>query len=218
MKILITGGSGFIGKAITKKLIERDIEVNILDIKKTNLPKHKKIKYFNGSIFDQKKIRNAIQDCKVVIHLAGALGVNKTDNDYFNCLEVNTNGTKLILENCKKYNIKKIIYSSSSEIYGDQKKFPIYENFEPKNKSVYALSKNAAEAYVKGFSQKYKIDFNIVRFFNVYGPGQKNNFVISKFINRASNGKSLEIQQKENVSTVSILSNSKKKNSISFSK
>ena len=148
----------------TKKPLERDIKVNILDIKKPNLQKHKKLKYFAGSIFDQKKIKNAIQDCKAVIHLAGALGVNKTDNNYFNCLEVNTIGTKLILENCNKYNIKKIIYSSSSEIYGDQKKFPIYESFESQNKSIYAISKIAAESYIKAFQQKFGINYNIAIF------------------------------------------------------
>ena len=81
--------------------------------------------------------------------------------------------------------MKRFIFTSSSEIYGS-KKFPIYENFETKNKSKYAISKNAAEAYVKGFSQKYKLNYNIIRFFNVYGPGQNKNFVISKFINAAS--------------------------------
>ena len=80
---------------------------------------------------------------------------------------------KKILEAAKKNKIKNIIFTSSSEIYGDQNHFPIYEDFETRNKSVYAISKNAGEAYIKGYAKKYKINFNIIRFFNVYGPGAK---------------------------------------------
>lgn len=192
MKILVTGGSGFIGNILIKKLLSQGFRINCLDNNKINI-KHKNLKFFKGSVLSIKKLDLAAKGTKKIIHLAALMGVQNTDNNFIDCLDINILGTQKVLTVAKKNNIKHVILTSSSEIYGDQKKFPIYEDFEPKNKSVYALSKNAAEAYVKGFSQKYKIDFNIVRFFNVYGPGQKNNFVISKFINRASNSKSIEI-------------------------
>ena len=162
MKILVTGGSGFIGNILIKKLLSQGFRINCLDNNKINI-KHKNLKFFKGSVLSIKKLDLAAKGTKKIIHLAALMGVQNTDNNFIDCLDINILGTQKVLTVAKN-NIKHVILTSSSEIYGDQKKFPIYENFEPKNKSVYALSKNAAEAYVKGFSQKYKIDFNIVRF------------------------------------------------------
>jgi len=89
--------------------------------------------------------------------------------------------------------VNKFIFISSSEVYGEQKKFPIKESFELKNKSIYATSKIVAEKYVRGFHQKFKLKFNIIRFFNVYGSGQKENFVMSKFKKQIRSGKSLTV-------------------------
>ena len=89
--------------------------------------------------------------------------------------------------------VKRFIFSSSSEVYGEQTKFPINENAELKNKSIYATSKIVAEKYLKGYAQEGKIKYNIIRFFNVYGIGQKDNFVISKFIKNIEDNKELLI-------------------------
>ena len=192
MKILVTGGSGFIGKTLINNLLGHGHSVNCID-KDIVLIKHNNFRFYKSSILNEEKLNLAMKGNQLVIHLAALMGVQNTDKNYIDCLDININGTRKVLECAKRNNIKHFIFTSSSEIYGDQKKFPIYENYESKNKSVYAISKNAAESYVKGFSQKYKINYNIIRFFNVYGPGQKNNFVISKFINLISNKKPLEI-------------------------
>ena len=151
------------------------------------------MKFFKSSILNEKKLNFASKGVDTIIHLAALMGVQNTDKNSVDCLDINILGTKKILEAAKKNKIKNIIFTSSSEIYGDQSQFPIYEDFETRNKSVYAISKNAGEAYIKGYAKKYKINFNIIRFFNVYGPGQKNNFVISKFINNASTNQTLKI-------------------------
>ena len=193
MKILVTGGSGFVGSILIKKLLLSGYKINCLDTKNSINIKHKNLKFFKSSVMDTKKLNTATKNVQMVIHLAASMGVRNTDQNFIDCLDVNILGTKYVLEAARKNNVKHFIFTSSSEIYGDQKKFPIYENFETKNKSVYAISKSAAEAYVKGYSQKHKINYNIIRFFNVYGPGQKNNFVIAKFIETASNNKTLKV-------------------------
>lgn len=190
-KILVTGGSGFIGSNLIKKLLSYNYNVNCLDIYRNKLLQHKNFKFFKGDIFDDKILNKAIKNCDIVIHLAASLGVKNTDINQIECLDVNIYGTKNILNAARKNKIKLFLYSSSSEIYGDQKKFPISEHFKPQNKSVYATSKIAAENYVRAFYKKYKINYNIVRFFNVYGPGQKENFVIPKYIGLASKNKNL---------------------------
>ncbi len=190
-KILVTGGSGFIGSNLIKKLLSYNYKINSLDIYDNNSLKHKNLKFYKGDIFDNKILDKAINKCSIVIHLAASLGVKNTDLNQIECLDSNIYGTKSVLDAARKNKVKYFLYSSSSEIYGDQKKFPITENLNPQNKSVYATSKITAENYVRAFHQKYNIDYNIVRFFNVYGPGQKENFVISKYIRLASKNKNL---------------------------
>ena len=193
MKILVTGGSGFIGSILIKKLISNGYKVNSLDTKNSLNLKNKNFKFFKASVMNKKVLNFAAKNVDLIIHLAASMGVQNTDQNYIDCLDINILGTKKVLDAAKQNNVKRFIFTSSSEIYGDQSKFPIYENFETKNKSVYAISKNAAEAYVKGYSQKHKLNYNIIRFFNVYGPGQNKNFVISKFINAAIKNRTLKV-------------------------
>ena len=152
MKILVTGGSGFIGKVLIKKLLSQGYKVNCLDESEIDF-KHRNLKFFKGSILSLKKLELSAIGANKIIHLAALMGVQNTDNNFIDCLDINILGTREVLTVAKKNNIKHVILTSSSEIYGDQINFPIYENFETKNKSVYALSKNTAEAYVKVFSK-----------------------------------------------------------------
>lgn len=183
IKILVTGGSGFIGSNLILMLLDLGYRVNCLDLKRPIKLKSKNLKFFKGTIFNEKIILKAMNKCNVVIHLAATLGVKNTDKNIIRCLDTNMNGTRKILDVAVKKKINKFIFSSSSEVYGEQKKFPIGEDAELKNKSIYAISKIAAEKYVIGYSQSYGLNFNIIRFFNVYGKGQKKNFVMPKFAN-----------------------------------
>ena len=165
MKILVTGGSGFIGRILIKKLLYQGYKVNCIDQNSISI-KHKNFKFFKTSVLNSKKLNLASKGSKVIIHLAALMGVQNTDKNFIDCLDINILGTREVLKIAKKNKIRHVIFTSSSEIYGDQNSFPIHENFETKNKSVYAISKNAAEAYVKGFSQKYKINFNTMMITN----------------------------------------------------
>lgn len=192
-KILVTGGSGFIGSNLIKKLLKNNYKVNSIDLSHDKTVKDKNFKFFKGDVFNENILSKSLKNCEIIIHLAASLGVQNTDNDIIQCLDNNINGTKKVLQAAKKAKIKHFISISSSEIYGDQKKFPLEENFNPQFKSIYGLSKIAGEQYVKGFYQKYNLNYNIIRFFNVYGSGQKNNFVISKFLKNAMEGRPLEV-------------------------
>ena len=194
-KIGITGGSGFIGHQIISLLLEKKYKVKSCDLAKPKnfLLKNKNFQFKKINLFDEKKLSTFFSDVDCVIHLAAYLGVLNTEKNPLECLDTNILGTKSILNVISKNKIKKFIFSSSSEVYGDQDKFPIKENFEYKIKSNYALSKITSEFYVKSFAKKYNFNYNSVRFFNVYGSGQKTNFVISKFINQVSNSKNLSV-------------------------
>lgn len=192
-RILVTGGAGFIGNTLVKNLINAGFKVNCLDIKKPEKIFDNNYKFFKGSIFDKNVVSNAMANCKIVVHLAASLGVENTDKNILNCLNINIIGTKKVLEIALKNKVDRFILTSSSEVYGEQKKFPINETAELKNKSIYATSKIVAEQYVKGFFQASKLKFNIIRFFNVYGHKQEENFVMSKFIKNIKLKKPLTI-------------------------
>jgi UDP-glucose 4-epimerase len=144
----------------------------------------------SGSILDNNAIRKAIQGVDVVVHLAAMLGVQKTEDDMLGCIEVNINGTNNVLNAAVFHNVKKFVFASSSEVYGEPDSNPIVESQTTKGKTVYAVSKIAGEELVKGYNQQYsKLDYTIIRFFNTYGEGQIAQFVLTKWVKMVLEGK-----------------------------
>lgn len=194
MKILITGGAGMIGFSLANNLLENGFDVKIFDLKGQidrrkdeieKISKHKKLQYEVGTIMDKWSVALAAKDCEVVIHLAAMLGVKRTEDNKLLCMDINVNGTENVLNACIHNNVKHFILASSSEVYGEPTLNPVSEKVETKGKTVYAVSKLAAEELTKGFNQIHpQLDFTIVRFFNTYGEGQVAQFVISKFVKR----------------------------------
>ena len=181
MRIGITGGSGFIGTHIAN-VLKSKYEVAIFDRLK---PKIEDIEFIEGNIIDD-SIQKAFEDCDVVIHLAAAVGVKITEEDPILTLNTNILGTKNVLEACKSNNVKKIILASSSEVYGEPLKIPIEESDPAIPITSYGISKIAAEEYVKAYAVSFGLKYTILRFFNVYGPGQSKDFVIPEFVSNAS--------------------------------
>jgi len=188
MKILITGGSGFIGNHLTSVLSKKH-QVSVLDINSSNVD----TPFIKADIHNLSEIRDAVKDFDVVIHLAALVGVENSENDPIKTLDFNINGTRNILDACVSNNIGKIIFSSSSEIYGQPLSVPINESDPKIPITTYGISKLAAEEYVKSYSKKHGINYTILRFFNVYGPNQSLNFVMSRFINLALQHKPITI-------------------------
>lgn len=186
MNILITGGSGFIGGAIFKKLKKKH-NLYIYDKSK---PKFK-TKFIKGNLNEKRKLSVLIKKNKIdcIIHLAASLGVKDTENNPSKVLSVNIGGTKNLLESISGSKVKLVLFSSSSEIYGDTNKKGVKENSNFKPKSVYAHTKIIGEELIKAYSKIYKYEYLIFRFFNVCGFGQKKDFVISKFISNAKKNK-----------------------------
>lgn len=187
MKILVTGGNGFIGSQVVNELLARNIEVVVFDL----LPGETRegVQQVEGTILDTFSISRALKGCDGVIHLAAMLGVQRTEYDTLGVLTVNIQGTSNVLQACINAGVGQCMITSSSEIFGDicQNKIDESSPFNPK--SAYAVSKLAGEAYLQGFHKEFGIDYNIIRFFNIYGPGQVAEFVVPKFIQLALEGK-----------------------------
>jgi UDP-glucose 4-epimerase len=193
-KVLVTGGAGCIGMPVCNELLKRDIKVVLFDLyEQINVAKDKindKVELFYGSILDESSLREAIKGCDGVIHLAAYLGVRRTELNSLRCLDININGTKKVLDAAISVGIEKIVFASSSEVYGEPLKNPISEEDITQGKTVYAVSKLAGEELIKAYHAEFdQLDFTILRYFNTYGPYQIAQFVIPKFICNVMGGR-----------------------------
>ena len=190
MRILVTGGSGLIGSMIVKHLLDLDHQVSIFDIKES---KHRNCKFFQGDITDPERTKEVIKDHDIVIHLAATLGVINTETNPVKTLDTNMGGTRNVLEGCKIHGVKKIIFSSSSEVYGEPTKIPINETDKPIPITTYGIAKFAAEEYIKAYSRNFGLDYTIFRLFNVYGDEQAVDWVLPEFVNKAKQNQDIII-------------------------
>jgi len=181
MKIIVTGGSGFIGSYVVKNL-SKNHEVKNFDFKK---PVNLDNEFIQGDIKDTKNVIDSIKDCDIVIHLAATLGVIHTEENPVLTLDTNLGGTKNVLEACRINKIKKIIFSSSSEVYGEPLKIPMNEEDKPVPITTYGVSKFAAEEYIKAYSRNFGLKYTMFRLFNVYGDEQVTDWVLPEFVSKA---------------------------------
>ena len=191
-RILVTGGGGLIGQEVTRQLILKGLDVNVLDLW-PHLIAIKGATYFKGSVLSTNDINKAMEGCTHVFHLAAILGVSKALQAPVECLDVNMLGTRNVLECCQKNKVQKVVFSSSSEVYGEPETIPIKESAILRPKSEYGVSKYIGEEYLKAFKKQYGLDYSIVRFFNIYGSQQRHAWVMPIFLNNALLGKKLKI-------------------------
>ena len=184
MKIMVTGGNGFIGHTLVKYLLNEGNEVKVIDIKPIKFA-HKNLEFVKKSVLED--IRWEMRDCDVVYHLAAELGVINSDKKPLGTLAVNIDGTVNVFKCALGINVKKIVYTSSSEVYGEPREIPIKEDSPKSPVSIYGVSKLTAEMYAKGYVQEYGMDVNPVRLFNVYGPGQGFEWVVPIFMQKVLN-------------------------------
>ena len=196
--ILITGGAGTIGIELVRLLSKKNFNVSILDlpeqikVSRKFIPKN--VKIYEGSILDKSLLIRAITKKQIIVHLAASLGVKNTEENSYRCYQINVRGTENILDICLQKKIKKFIFASSSEVYGEPLNNPIDENFPTQGKSNYAITKLMGESLVKSYNDLDKsFKYIIFRFFNTYGINQVAQFVLPKFIHAAQNGKNLVI-------------------------
>jgi UDP-glucose 4-epimerase len=201
-KILVTGGAGFVGSCMVDKLLENPENFviivdnlstgNILRLPKQNNGNWKFIKCDVNSYRDIAAIVTSY-NFDYIFHYAAVVGVKRTLDNPVAVLN-DINGFKYILDLCKNTGVKRIFFSSSSEVYGEPFEHPQNEKTTPLNSRLpYAVVKNVGEAFLRSYEQEFNLNYTIFRFFNTYGPKQSNDFVMSKFINAAMNNQPITI-------------------------
>lgn len=189
MKILVTGGCGFIGSHLTDKLIKKKEEALVIDDfssgKNKNL--NSKAKFYKISTLNPAISRIFKKERpEIVFHFANKVDIKESLNNSLETAKINILATLNLLENCRKFGIKKFIFASSVGIYGKAASLPVKENFSIEPASPYSISKWAIEKYLC-FYQKQGLDFVSLRYSNVYGPRQltnKKGGVTAIFINK----------------------------------
>ena len=191
MKILVTGGAGFIGSHIAEYLVQRGNDVTVLDNlttgKKENLAKiNDKINFVNGDIRDYKLLEKLVNDTTGVFHEAALASVQQSFNMKDEYFDVNVNGTENILKLSKKYGFK-VVYASSSSVYGNPKKIPIKESDEKNPINPYAETKLQKEDLAIRYSEM-GVKVIGLRYFNVFGKRQSKEYagVLKLFLERIS--------------------------------
>lgn len=210
MRVAITGGCGFIGSSVARRLIENKLPVRIIDnltagntdvLSEFNFTEIKadyeriwdSLSFCNIDILDRENLTNALSGAEAVIHLAANTGVFQSVEDpYFDC-SVNVLGTLNALEACKINNIKKFIFASSGAPLGNNLP-PLHEKMAPAPMSPYGASKLAGEGYCSAYFHSFDIQTVALRFGNVYGPrSDLKTSVVAKFIKAALRDEPIEI-------------------------
>ncbi|MBD0405380.1 NAD-dependent epimerase/dehydratase family protein [Flammeovirga sp. EKP202] len=191
-KFLITGGAGFIPSSIADKLLENPNNFvvcvdNFLTGEKWKIPTHENCKFIKCDVNRYEEIAAIMTayNFDYVFHYAAVVGVKRTLENPVMVLE-DLQGIENVLRLSKNTGVKRVFYSSSSEVYGEPVHLPQHEHTTPLNSRLpYAIVKNVGEAYCRSFKQEFDLDYTILRFFNTYGPKQSTDFVMSKFIDAA---------------------------------
>ncbi len=198
-KVVIAGGAGFVGSHLSKKLIGLGYDVFIIDDlsagKKTNVPKE--AHFYNLNICNYEGIKPIFDGATYVFHLAAIPSVEFSIHNPLVSHNTNVNGTLNVFDIAHKAGVSKVIFASSSSLYGTQKTKRLNEKMIPNPQSPYALQKNIGEQYAKIYASLYALNTLSLRFFNIYGPGQNHEgayaFVIAKFLKLKKEKKALEI-------------------------
>ncbi len=208
MNILVTGGAGFIGSAIAKRLVERGDRVVILDnfndyydpqLKRDRIEVFLKgidFRLYEGDIRDAKLVEDIFASEKIekVVHLAAMAGVRYSIQDPLLYADVNVNGTLVLLEAARKHAVRNFVYASSSSVYGGNEKIPFSEEDSVDHPvSPYAASKKANELFAHVWSHLYGLPTTGLRFFTVYGPWGRPDMALFSFTKNIFEGKPIEV-------------------------
>lgn len=197
MRILVSGGAGFIGSHVVGALLKEGHEVRVLDNLSTGHLSNldhvaDEIEFIEGDIRDFSTVRRAMEGCEAVAHLAAVPSVPRSIADPIGTHETNATGTLNVLIGAREAGARRIVFSSSSSIYGSGPELPKRESLRPMPMSPYAVSKLAGESYCRSFYEVYELETVALRYFNVFGPRQdpqsQYSAVIPKFIWAYRNG------------------------------
>ena len=198
MRILVTGGAGFIGSNLSKRLVNDGHQVVILDnlLRGNKLDKltFNAIEFINGDVRDFETVNNAAKGCDVIFHFAAVLGVDIVADNPVETMDVEVIGTRNIVNAALINNVQQVLYATTSGIYGHTSfEKLLTEEILVDPKTSYAMAKRYNEIYLASHYEEKKINVISLRFFNVYGHNQDNRMVVPRFFEQAKNNEPITI-------------------------
>ena len=198
---VVTGGAGFIGSNIVEALVRRGDRVRVLDNfstgRRENLAGLEGVEVVEGDLREAAAVGRAVTGAAGVFHQAALRSVPRSVDDPMSANHVNVDGTLTLLMACREAKVRRVVYASSSSVYGDDPALPKVETLPTRPVSPYAVSKLAAEHYCHVFARLYGVETVSLRYFNVFGPRQnpesKYSAVIPRFLELALQGRPLEV-------------------------
>ena len=177
MRACVTGGCGFIGSHVTDRLLADGHEVVILDNLSTGREENvahvaDQVRVVRGDIRSEEDVAKAFEGCDFVIHLAALAAVARSIDDPREVADVNVGGTLNVLLGAREAGVRRVVFASSSSVYGDTPTLPKIETMPTSPRSPYAATKAAGESYIQAFNASFGLEGVALRFFNVYGPRQ----------------------------------------------
>ena len=199
--ILLTGASGFIGSHLVEELVNAGKSITILLRSKNRLgclnfvnsKLLRKCRIFEGNIINYNDVKVAVKGNDAILHLASNSGFSSTMDNTAEIIETSLLGVNNIIHSAKDTNVEKILFTSSSDVYGKPNYLPVDELHPLCGRSIYAMSKIASEILLKHLSKQYGINVSILRLFNTYGPRQSNRGVIPSIIEQLLTSEEIKV-------------------------
>ncbi len=208
-RVLVTGGAGFIGSHLVDVLLDRGCSVTVLDNfatgKKENLSSHlgaEKLKLVRGDVCNPRAVNRALESCDVIFHMAAVVGVKQYVEDPLKVIWVNVFGTHNVLEAARRWDVDRVVFASTSEVYGRNPDVPLKEDADRVlgptgvDRWSYATSKAIDEHACFAYHRLHGLRVTVIRYFNAYGPKQECSAygsVVSRFVAQALMGKPLTV-------------------------
>ena len=198
MKVLVTGGAGFIGSNLVKQLVKENYDVIVLDnlLRGNKIDKETfdKITFINGDVRNFDLVLKASEGCDIIFHFAAILGVDIVADNPIETMDVEVIGMRNIANAALSNNVKKILYASTSGIYGHSAiEQSVDEKIMVDPRTSYAMAKRYNEIYLSALHEEKGLKSIALRFFNIYGMNQDNRMVIPRFIEQARSGSPITI-------------------------
>lgn len=198
MKTLVTGGAGFIGSHLVKRLLRDGHEVVVLDLlqfgNKLDRETRAAVALIKGDVRNERQVERAAQRCEWIFHLAAVVGVDVVARRSRETMETEVLGLRNVVQTALRRRVRKVVYASTSDVYGNSARpRAMAEGDEVAPISCYALAKRFNEIYLQAVFEERKLESVALRYFNVYGPGQDQRMVIPRFIRHALQGEPIPV-------------------------